>query len=168
MQSQRIMAPDFTVEEYQTLLQHLLGAHSILEPEILRFDAIRQHQQLNAAYRLNKANSLVEDLEFYQSQSSAAPVLAGLRSEAEAWGAMYVLEGSSLGGAMISKQLKANLSWKPSLNFYDYYGKETGKYWSIFKKAISDFQEQFPDTTEEIISGAEKAYNIFIEQARKA
>jgi heme oxygenase len=49
-------------------------------------------------------------------------------------GAMYVVEGSTLGGQIITRALR-NLTWVPEggLTFFDPYGPSTGAMWLAFK-----------------------------------
>lgn len=56
----------------------------------------------------------------------------GLTSDAQALGVFYVLEGSTLGGAVIEKQLKARGESLKGLSFLHPYGDQTGARWRAF------------------------------------
>jgi heme oxygenase (biliverdin-IX-beta and delta-forming) len=53
-------------------------------------------------------------------------------NRAEALGALYVLEGSTLGGRMILRALAARGVDAPELRFLDPYGADTGARWRAF------------------------------------
>jgi heme oxygenase len=55
-----------------------------------------------------------------------------IRTRAEAFGALYVLEGSSLGGRFIVKELKRRGASLAGLRFLDPYGIDTGRRWQAF------------------------------------
>jgi heme oxygenase (biliverdin-IX-beta and delta-forming) len=55
-----------------------------------------------------------------------------IHTRAEALGALYVLEGSSLGGRVILKELKRRGASLAGLGFLDPYGADTGKRWRSF------------------------------------
>jgi heme oxygenase len=55
-----------------------------------------------------------------------------IRSRAQAFGALYVLEGSSLGGRIILKELKHRGVPLAGLGFLDPYGTATGQRWRSF------------------------------------
>jgi len=56
----------------------------------------------------------------------------GIFTRAEAFGALYVLEGSSLGGRVILKELKRRGVSLAGLGFLDPYGDNTGPRWQSF------------------------------------
>jgi heme oxygenase len=56
----------------------------------------------------------------------------GVLSRAEAFGAFYVLEGSSLGGRVILKELKRRDVSPAGLGFLDPYGADTSRRWQSF------------------------------------
>jgi heme oxygenase len=55
-----------------------------------------------------------------------------IHTRAEALGAFYVLEGSSLGGRVILKELKSRGASLTGLGFLDPYGPDTGQRWRSF------------------------------------
>jgi heme oxygenase len=60
------------------------------------------------------------------------PASPDIHTSAEAMGALYVLEGSSLGGRVILKELKRRGASLAGLGFLDPYGAETGRRWRSF------------------------------------
>lgn len=55
-----------------------------------------------------------------------------LQDEAEAFGLCYVMEGATLGGAVITKQLEKHGIAATGLTFFHSYGKDTGEMWRQF------------------------------------
>ncbi len=60
-----------------------------------------------------------------------------LDGAAQAWGSLYVLEGSTLGGQVISRSLKAT-DWAPpnGLAYFNPYGRRIGAMWTQFRTAL--------------------------------
>lgn len=163
MESNRIMQSVYPLEEYATLLKKLRLAHAVLEPAILSFKEIKEHPELRAHYRLTKLDALREDLQLLGVEDSFTEKKAvSLNNTGEAWGALYVLEGSTLGGAMILKHLKATQKWDvEAFNYYGYYGADTGHMWQKFKNLLEDSMKLGSDY-ENILKGAITAYEVFI------
>lgn len=56
---------------------------------------------------------------------------------AEAMGALYVMEGSTLGGKLIMKSLRRLPEWTlETPSYFDPYGSETGARWSAFRTQL--------------------------------
>jgi heme oxygenase len=64
------------------------------------------------------------------------PTLPPVASVAEALGALYVLEGSTLGGRTILNSLKRRGVSVEGLSFLDPYGKHAGRYWRTFLQVL--------------------------------
>jgi heme oxygenase len=136
------------------------SAHSQIDQNLRlvdRFNSVRERDQLLAGYhflhRLTENEvapflSAMSDLEFSARcrstliaeaiRVSCREVLpddsAALRvlTRAEAFGALYVIEGSSLGGRVILKELKRRKVSLAGLRFLDPYGHQTAARWKAF------------------------------------
>jgi heme oxygenase len=68
-------------------------------------------------------------------------------THAAAFGALYVLEGSSLGGRVILKELKLRGASLESLRFLDPYGSHTGQRWrsflAILEREVRSSEQKF-------------------------
>ena len=64
--------------------------------------------------------------------------LPGIENEVQAQGALYVLEGSTLGGRGITKMLLRQCPWLTlqKLTFFNGYGAGTGPMWLSFHTAF--------------------------------
>jgi heme oxygenase len=84
-----------------------------------------------------------------------------------ALGILYVVEGSSLGGRFILKNLETipGLDQQKGVAYFSGYGNKTGSYWKNFLNILTSYQEQH-NNEEEIIDGAvyafECIYNHFL------
>ncbi len=60
-----------------------------------------------------------------------------LTTPSAAWGSLYVLEGSTLGGQVISKALRQT-PWAPvdGLTYFNPYGRRIGEMWASFRMAL--------------------------------
>jgi heme oxygenase (biliverdin-IX-beta and delta-forming) len=81
----------------------------------------------------------------------------GLTTSSEAFGALYVLEGSSLGGRVILKELKRRGVPLAGLGFLDPYGFNTGPRWRAFL-AILEREAGSPEQQHEAVTGALNAF----------
>lgn len=67
--------------------------------------------------------------------------LPRLTSVAECFGCMYVLEGATLGGILISRHIQMTLGITPATGgrFFSGYAEQTGAMWQEFRAAITGF-----------------------------
>ncbi|HTG57041.1 MAG TPA: biliverdin-producing heme oxygenase, partial [Niabella sp.] len=81
--------------------------------------------------------------------------------EMEALGALYVLEGATLGGQVIIKRLKKNDSFSTfPLAYYNVYTDHTGLMWKRFLENINQYEEHG-----NALQGAQKVYKLYLEVA---
>ena len=81
-----------------------------------------------------------------------------LASVSHAWGCLYVLEGSTLGGQVLSRRLSQSLGLTPSTGgaFLWAYGDQTGEMWRRFQGCLLAFAERGDEA--EIIRGAQDTF----------
>jgi heme oxygenase (biliverdin-IX-beta and delta-forming) len=80
-----------------------------------------------------RASLIAEGLgSFGQNALAAGTTNPDIHTTAEALGALYVLEGSTLGGRVILKELKRRGASLTGLDFLDPYGADTGQRWQSF------------------------------------
>jgi heme oxygenase (biliverdin-IX-beta and delta-forming) len=87
-------------------------------------------------------------------------VFPAVGTKAEALGAMYVLEGSTLGGKVILKTLRSKGVSTNELHFLDPHGSDAGALWRVFLRVLE--RETAPDlrAMNECVSGARKAFSF--------
>jgi heme oxygenase (biliverdin-IX-beta and delta-forming) len=88
------------------------------------------------------------------------PVFAAIETKAEALGALYVLEGSTLGGRKILQALKSQGVPTADLDFLDPYGRDAGVNWRMFLGILERETALSRTTMNECVSGAIKAFSL--------
>jgi heme oxygenase len=81
-----------------------------------------------------------------------------IATRAEAFGAFYVLEGSSLGGRLILKDLVRRCAPMTGLSFLDPYGALTAELWRAFLAILERETASRKETVKQAVSGALKAF----------
>lgn len=126
--------------EYKAYLESMHKIYTEIEEHILR------HQEtLPAALELEKRcqKRLWIEQDLNTLQTDATPPHSKLNltesSLAGVMGYLYVLEGATLGGQIISKRLKQSLNLDDNqLNFFSGYGPQTGPMWKNFTKVAEE------------------------------
>ena len=150
-----VLADDLARPAYRDHLARLLGFYGPLEPALSRVDGLRDHlPDLDA--RLVKAGWLAEDLDALGPGPSAPAGPAPAYALADALGALYVVEGSTLGGRIIEKHLARTLGVSPDdgARFYHSYGEQRGDRWKALKAALDAFGEAHPDARPRVVAAA--------------
>jgi heme oxygenase (biliverdin-IX-beta and delta-forming) len=135
-----------SLEDYAAVLQCFYSYYLPIE------QAIQQHVSssiLPDIERRRTALLIVDDLAFLGMpvDETKAAALPQINNIAQAFGVLYVLEGSTLGGKVIAKMLAKNpaLPLPPgALNFFNGYKDATGKMWTNFVEVLN--QQQDVDT----------------------
>ncbi len=106
----RLMAPDIMRYEYIAILQHMHALYSHLEPVV----AVELETRPDAAAMLDgsRPRRLADDLAWFGAPTILPPPLPELNGPEAALGALYVIEGSGLGGRVIGRHLAENLGVK--------------------------------------------------------
>lgn len=106
-----------------------------LESDLAQLDLLIGQSPLPAA-----SDSVEEARSPEEASSGALPVadpdFAFIDCRAAAVGALYVLEGSSLGGQFLSRQLRERLQLEPANGgaYFAAYGSATSKHWQAFRR----------------------------------
>lgn len=150
-----------TTEAYTRLLKMFYGYMKPVEDLIDEYVAKEKIPFYN---NRRKAQSLLHDLEYWAhiDQPPLADDLPEITNHYQALGAMYVFEGSTLGGTIINKILMENLNKHCSegFSFYNGYGDRTREMWALFTEAVNTTH---PDATErqEIVMAANDTFTKF-------
>jgi heme oxygenase len=126
-----------TADDYRELLLRFLAIFEPLENRLGDFDWAGLGFDFNAR---RKTPLLRDDLLFLSGSNSDASMpspaqsLPALKSASEAAGCLYVLEGSTLGGQILSKHFHEHLGVTPEAGgrFFHGYGSATGTRWREF------------------------------------
>ena len=117
------------------------------------YEARLRQQHLGPEWEIDtrqRAHLILDDLQQPSSSLAICPDMPPLDTWPQLLGAMYVLEGSTLGGQVISRQLaKANI---PLRLYFSGYGEQTGPRWKAFCQLLT--QEATPDNQAAIVQSA--------------
>jgi heme oxygenase len=120
-----------TRQDYVNFLKLMYGYYSALERRVQEYVS-----EMEIGKR-RKAERLLEDISYFESTSTPdlCKELPPISSHAEALGAMYVMEGSTMGGKIIARMIEgqAGINGPSGFSFFNGYGEETGKMWEEFK-----------------------------------
>lgn len=143
----QIMDGSLTFEQYLSLLNVNYVTHFAVEDFL--FSALSEHlrQKLDIESRI-KLPALLRDFEEINSavgvSPKTTPAFIDLSSDAAVLGAMYVLEGATLGGNVIAKRLKTNdqlLPYNLNYHYYHVYGDQLSLKWKQFLEVLNAIPE---------------------------
>lgn len=155
-----IMKPDVSNKEYVHYLQLMHDVVADAEDNI--FPAL-QHIVPDLDERAKK-HFLEQDLELLgiSKRTDSKPLSASISdiSTGFALGIMYVVEGSSLGGRVIYKNINTALGHnaEKGARYFAGYGGQTGSHWKKFLDTLMQYEAE-NECSKEIIAGAEYAFN---------
>lgn len=91
--------------------------------------------------RLNKSDLLRQDLRHLGVLTGTLPLcreLPALQTRAELLGCLYVLEGATLGGRLITQHIRTTFGITPATggSFFEGYGDDTGKMWQAMRHLL--------------------------------
>jgi heme oxygenase len=121
----RLLAADLTTAEYVAVLRHMHGFLAVVEPGMAA--ALSGHPEAAALLDGGRLRALEQDLAWFGAGTAPLreppPALSGA---AAALGALYVVEGSGLGGRVIARHLASNLGVTPGAGA-SFYGGPTAE-----------------------------------------
>ncbi|MBE9585570.1 biliverdin-producing heme oxygenase [Mucilaginibacter sp. JRF] len=125
-------------QDYADLLKMFYGYFGGLEKHI---DAAIDTTLMDDYHQRRKTSAIADDL---QALDAPVPTVAGadnlpvIENHLQALGALYVIEGSTLGGKIISKMIgqKLDASNGEALTFFNSYGEDTVNMWNSFKQKM--------------------------------
>lgn len=138
-----LTAEGLTRDRYRHTLERFYGFYAPLEPAIravggwadrgLDLDTRRKGPLLEADLR-----SLGVDAPRALPLCNALPLLL---TPADCFGCLYVLEGSTLGGQLISRHVRQAIGVTPATGgrFFHGYDDKTGEMWQSFRAAVTGF-----------------------------
>ena len=159
-----IMQKKLTTEQYKKLLACNYLAHRFYEEEIFNKLTNKIAENIDVEKR-RKLASLILDLNDAEINKQSLEQLTintiRFKDEYSALGAMYVLEGATLGGSVIIKQLRLTPNFTETFNFnyYNIYGKELIPNWQQFLAQLNAVSEVHHD---EVVLGAENMFKEII------
>ncbi|MDB5883846.1 MAG: biliverdin-producing heme oxygenase [Polaromonas sp.] len=146
---------------YQQFLHRFLGYYEPLEAKMLAlpywdtlgFDYAERYKTPRLLQDLRVLGETPESIEAL----ARCPSLPTLTTQSQLLGCLYVIEGATLGGQIITRHLLANLGLRPSTgtSFFDGYGGQTGSRWKAFCAMLSASGTESHD---EIVASANQTF----------
>jgi len=138
-----------SMNDYTALLQMFYGYFGGLEKMIKPYitsNILADHNDRR------KTEALVNDLE---TLNAGVPTTANetdlpvITNYLQAFGALYVIEGSTLGGKIISQMMQKHLHFNGNegLSFFEGYGDDTMPMWENFKQALNNVVKNDDDAS---------------------
>lgn len=155
-----LIAAATTPDAYGVLLKKLYGFYRPMEQLLVPFAS-----QLQLDYNLEKSHLILQDLQTLGVANDAAicTKLPEINNWLDALGALYVLEGASLGGRIIARMLTANGQLPPNaFSFFDGRGKETGPHWTRFTQLMNQ-QAVTEEEIEQVCAAATATFDLHAE-----
>ena len=133
-----------TKSQYINILIKFYGYFFPLEETINKVDPLKKY--LPDFFQRRKAALILQDLRDLNYPTGVLPLctdLPQLGNLSEVFGAIYVMEGSTLGGQFITKVVKSelDLTGRKGTAFFSGYRKETGARWKSFQNFLREFSE---------------------------
>lgn len=156
--SASILCPDIKIAEYCFYLSLMYDVHKNTE-EII-FPVLNT---IIADLQQRKKTHLIEnDLLYlkYKKHETSLIFKDIHLTTAFCLGILYVVEGSSLGGRYILKNVeKAQaLNHQKGVSYFTGYANQTGSYWKLFTKLLQEYEQQY-NCADQIIAGAVYAFD---------
>jgi len=155
-----------TPERYRAVLEAFLGYYQPLEENLARVQGLREsgydvlsNQRVPRLRRDLLALGLAHEA---LSRLPLSPQVPAPASVPEAFGCLYVLEGASLGGQIISRHVRQHLGLGPDngVTFFHGHGAETGPRWKAFV-GLLDRVAGHPDDIPRVVGGARATFLLF-------
>lgn len=161
----RVTSDSIQLDEYYKILEAFWGYYAPLEPLLFENASDSWMESFNVSLR-EKLPLLKADLLSTGKHTNESIALLPLcdklpdtGSSAKKLGILYVLEGSTLGGSVITRHLKSKLgdSVANSTQFYFPYGEMTGPNWKNFAMLVE--QSATVDEHDEIVEAAKQTFS---------
>jgi heme oxygenase (biliverdin-IX-beta and delta-forming) len=157
---------DRSREGFVRYLERLLGLYAPMEELLRGLESFRAH--LPDWEQRRKVPWLLEDLAFFGYTPDASrrvprsSDLPELTSAGHVLGAAYVLEGATLGGRVLQKQLTPALPLAPGRGgtFLNGYGEWNASMWQTFRSVLDRFGT-LPSDFEALREGATRTFAAF-------
>ncbi len=158
-----LLHPQLSREHYCQFMARFLGYYAPLEARLL---TLPWWQDIGFDYTERyKTPRLMRDLlalgvaPHTLATAPRCECFPAIDTLSQALGCLYVIEGATLGGQVITRHLKANLGLTPTSGaaFFDGYGAETGARWRTFTTMLNTFSDT-SDELDPIIDTANRTF----------
>ena len=159
-----VMGEMFSLDNYKQLLTKFYRFYAAIEPKVAENDLASAGFDFESR---RKTPMLEKDLAALGilDQVKSIPVWNGVpdvSTLSKAFGSIYVMEGATLGGQVITRHLRQNFDLTPENGaaFFNSYGEKVGPMWKSFKETLDAYAETSGDE-DEIIGTARETFDSF-------
>lgn len=155
-----------STEDYLVILSYFYRFFAPLEKKIV----YQLETALPDIMERRKTTWILDDLDYFQGvllpRPYLSPILA-IDNPFQAIGALYVIEGSTLGGQIICKMIaqKLGISTEHGFRFFSGYGKVTHKRWEDFKDFLNN-NDWILEEEKTVIDTANRTFDAFKQSMR--
>ena len=154
-----------TTGSYRALLENFYGLYCPYETA-LQQSMPTIHQWLPDIQSRTRIEALRMDLTILGNSSPhnlSQATIPPLQTIADMFGCLYVLEGSTLGGQIISRHIHEKLNYTPDSGcaFFNGYGSNIGAFWMKFCSAIEAYSATHPEDNDAIVASATRTFQTF-------
>jgi len=156
-----IVDGSMSLAQYKTYLVQNYHSYKAVEDALVSNKSMIR-EELHGFINKNKSEHLRKDIENLNVTIPENPKQMEFNSEVEAIGALYVIQGSMIGGNLISKKLRTcpELEAIETHHFFDFCVKDSMKLWSTFKNIVNS--AEFSEAEhQEALASAKKAFLCF-------
>jgi heme oxygenase len=149
---------------YRNLLIKFFGITAALEDQLILVEDLEIW--LPDISRRWKTPLLREDLAVWGAGFESYPIcidVPALESMGPAFGCLYVLEGGTLGGQIIARDVHKHLGLTPEngCRFFSSYGAEVGGMWKTFGRCLETWCAANVGCRDEVLEGAAETFACF-------
>ncbi|MCC5943748.1 MAG: biliverdin-producing heme oxygenase [Bernardetiaceae bacterium] len=152
-------------EDYLKLLLKFYGFHAAAEPLLMQTELWTKHN-LDMDKR-KKTTMLEQDLRYlgFAEALTSIPLceaLPPMQNDAEKLGFMYVVEGSTLGGQILSHQLHKRFGFtkEEGASYFNAYGKENLRsMWAEYQQVLTTYCENNEQAADIIVANAIQTFD---------
>jgi heme oxygenase len=155
-----LLRPGMTLAAYRTLLEGFYGFYAPWETKVAgEIDGVLPR----FSEERRKTPLLERDLQFLQSEFDVIPrclALPDTSSLPGVLGTLYVLEGSTLGGQVLTRHFLKQFGVSPAqgCSFFSSYGEAVGQRWRAFCERLAAYSA--PETDSSIVHSAAETFRL--------
>ena len=147
------------IQSTDDYIKLLVAFYGFFKPVYSRIDTHLQTSFLPDYHTRRKPVDILKNLEalhYHQPVKNICVQLPLIVNNATAFGALYVMEGSTLGGLMIKKMIAGQTRLSDEqLSFFTGYGKKTREHWNVFVASLNEAANNESEEQAVITSAAE-------------
>lgn len=153
-----VMSKLFSLDDYKRMIAKFRSFYTAYEPTLPYADLKAAGFDYEERRKLPSLDADAKALGIEDGGSFTD--LPDVSSLPKAFGSIYVIEGSTLGGQVISRHLKDHLGLTPANGgaFFASYGQQVGPMWKQFGEAVTAFAADGAND-EEIVEAAKQTFD---------